>query len=312
MTEDRTADRHADAFLEMMVAERGASPNTRDAYGRDIEQYLGHLAGRGTDALGAGADDVRAYVGAMRGEGYAARTQARKLSAIRQFHLFLMLEGLRADDPTSTVDSPRLGRPLPKLLGFAEVDALLAAAREIEGWRGVRLVAMLELLYATGLRVSELVGMPLGALSRDGRIVTVRGKGSKERIVPLSEPARVAIEAWLPMRASLIEAQAERRTGAARWLFPSARKPAPITRDRFAKLLQDLAVSAGIDPTRVSPHVLRHAFATHLLANGADLRSVQQMLGHADISTTQIYTHVLDERLKSLVRDVHPLSALRI
>lgn len=303
-----TPDRHADAFLEMMVAERGASPNTHEAYGRDIGQYLEYLAGRGVDGATATPDHVRGFVGALRADGLAPRTQARKLSAVRQFHRFLMLEEVRPDDPSSTVDAPRLGRPLPKVLGFAEVDALLAAAREVGGWRGVRLVALLEILYATGLRVSELVGLRLNEISRDGRIVTVRGKGGKERLVPLSIPSREAVEAWLPLRREMLGP----RAGATPWLFPSSRRAGPITRDRFAKLLADLAVAAGIDPTRVSPHVLRHAFATHLLANGADLRSVQQMLGHADISTTQIYTHVLDERLKSLVRDVHPLSGLRI
>ena len=301
-------DRHADAFLEMMVAERGAGANTSDAYRRDLDQYVTYLAAQGLDGAGALPEHVRGFLGTLRGRGLAARTQARKLSAIRQFHRFLMLEGIRTDDPTSTVDGPRLGRPLPKVLGFAEVDALLAAAREVEGWRGVRLVALLEILYATGLRVSELVGLKTGELSRDGRIVTVRGKGGKERLVPLSAPARQAIEAWRPVRDGLLGDRAKITP----WLFPSNRRPEAITRDRFAKLLQDLAVAAGIDPTRVSPHVLRHAFATHLLANGADLRSVQQMLGHADISTTQIYTHVLDERLKSLVRDVHPLSGIRI
>tara|TARA_R110000787_G_scaffold196178_4_gene307475 strand:+ start:340 stop:1263 length:924 start_codon:yes stop_codon:yes gene_type:complete len=300
--------RHVDAFLEMMVAERGAAANTRDAYGRDLDQYAAHLSACGTDCIAAAAEQARGFIESLAAAGLSARTQARKLSAVRQFHRFLLLEGLRDDDPTSTIDGPRLGRPLPKILSFAEVDALLATARDVEGWRGVRLVALLEILYATGFRVSELVGLRPSALSRDGRLVTVRGKGGKERLVPLSEPARAAVDAWLPCRRTLLGG----RDTASPWLFPSRGAAGHVSRDGFAKMLQDLAVAAGLDPTRVSPHVLRHAFATHLLANGADLRSVQQMLGHADISTTQIYTHVLDERLKSLVRDVHPLSGMRI
>ena len=300
--------RHLDAFLEMMLAERGASMNTADAYRRDISQYLAYLSRAGVDGVSADAKHVRGFVEQLSDAGLAARTQARKLSAIRQFQRFLMLEGLRDNDPTSTVDAPRLGRPLPKVLGFAEVDTLLAAAREVDGWRGARLGALLEILYATGLRVSELVSLKVSSLSRDGRIVTVRGKGGKERLVPLGETARDALQTWLPFRETMLKD----RGASAPWLFPSRAAAGHVSRDAFAKQLHDLAVSAGIDPRRISPHVLRHAFATHLLANGADLRSVQQMLGHADISTTQIYTHVLDERLKSLVQDVHPLSGIRV
>ena len=292
----------------MMLAERGASLNTIDAYRRDIDQYLVFLSRVGADGTTASADHVRRFIDRLAGAGLSARTQARKLSAIRQFQQFLMLEGLRDGDPTSTVDAPRLGRPLPKVLDFADVDALLAAARDADGWRGVRLAALLEILYATGLRVSELVGLKLSSLSRDGRIVTVRGKGGKERLVPLGEGARDALNDWLPLR----DRMAKDGGGPGPWMFPSRAAAGHVTRDAFAKQLRDLAVAAGVDPARVSPHVLRHAFATHLLANGADLRSVQQMLGHADISTTQIYTHVLDERLKSLVRDVHPLAGIRI
>lgn len=299
---------HLGAFLEMMVAERGASQNTYDAYLRDLTQYLDHLSASGRDGVSAQTDDVRAFLAGLAGEGLAARTQARKLSAIRQFHGFIMLEGHRSDDPTSAVDAPRLGRPLPKVLQFDEVGALLECARTADGWRGARMHALLEILYATGLRVSELVGLRLSSLSRDGRIVTVRGKGGKERLVPLGDAARTAIETWLPLRTALLKEQGK----AVPWLFPSRATAGHVTRDGFAKQLRELALSAGLDPARVSPHVLRHAFATHLLANGADLRSVQQMLGHSDISTTQIYTHVLDERLKSLVQDVHPLAGIRI
>ena len=304
-----TNERHLlGAFIEMMTAERGASENTRDAYTRDINQYLDHLARVGAEGTDATSDRVRSFVESLADAGLAARTQARKLSAVRQFHRFLMLEGHRSDDPTSSIDSPRLGRPLPKVLHAADVDALLASARRVDGWRGVRLVAMLEILYATGLRVSELVGLRLSSLSRDGRIVTVRGKGGKERLVPLGEAAREAVSNWLPLREKMLGKQGRGTP----WLFPSRAVDGHITRDGFAKQLQDIAIAAGLDIRKISPHVLRHAFATHLLANGADLRSVQQMLGHSDISTTQIYTHVLDERLKSLVRDVHPLADIRI
>lgn len=304
----RTEYPYLGAFLEMMVAERGAPQNTYDAYRRDLTQYLDYLATIGRDGMSAQTDDVRGFLAGLAGEGLAARSQARKLSAVRQFHGFLMLEGGRADDPTSTVDAPRLGRPLPKVLQFDEVAALLDAARAAEGWRGIRLLALLEILYATGLRVSELVGLRLSSVSRDGRIVTVRGKGGKERLVPLGDAARAAIDTWLPLRAAMLKEQGK----SVPWLFPSRAVAGHVTRDGFAKQLRDLAAAAGIDPVRVSPHVLRHAFATHLLANGADLRSVQQMLGHSDISTTQIYTHVLDARLKSLVQDVHPLAGIRI
>ena len=304
----RTELRHLCAFLEMMVAERGASQNTYEAYHRDLTRYLEFLGTDGQDGETASPDTVRGFLADLAADGLAARTQARKLSAIRQFHGFLVLEGHRTDDPTSTVDAPRLGRPLPKVLQFDEVGALLAATSEIVGWRGARMRALLEILYATGLRVSELVGLRLSSLSRDGRIVTVRGKGGKERLVPIGDAARTAIEAWLPLRASLLG----KKSKTVPWLFPSRATAGHITRDGFAKQLRETALAAGLDPARVSPHVLRHAFATHLLANGADLRSVQQMLGHSDISTTQIYTHVLDQRLKSLVQDVHPLSGIRI
>jgi integrase/recombinase XerD len=233
----------------------------------------------------------------------APRTAARRLSALRQFHRFLNGEGVRPDDPTAALDSPRQGRPLPKYLSEAEVDALLVASRARPGPDGVRLVALLELLYATGLRVSELVGLPLAAIARDRRLLSVRGKGNKERLVPLSEPAREALAAWLPLR------QAALGPGSmSRWLFPSRSRQGHLTRHRFGQLLKELAIAAGLDPAKVSPHVLRHAFATHLLAHGADLRSVQRLLGHADISTTQIYTHVLEDRLRALVHEHHPLA----
>ena len=303
-----SADHHLEAFLEMMLTERGVSLNTLDAYRRDAMQYLLFLTRAGTDEIIADAQHVRRYLKELADSGLTARTQARKLSVIRQFQRFLILQGLRDDDPTSTIDMPRLGRALPKVLGFAEVELLLAAARETKGWRGVRLVALLETLYATGLRVSELVSLKLSSVSRDGRIITVRGKGGKERLVPLGDAAYAAIQTWLPFRESIVVARLKNVP----WLFPSRAAAGHLTRDAFAKQLQELANTTGIQCDRLSPHILRHAFATHLLANGADLRSVQMMLGHADLSTTQIYTHVLTERLKSLVQDVHPLAGFRI
>ncbi len=301
---DGTASPHVDAFLEMMVVERGASGNTRDAYRRDLADFAGFAAARGVSVGAAQTSLVRDYMAMLGRAGMAPSTSARKLSALRQFFGHLVAEGVRRDDPCASVDGPRLGRPLPKVMSEAEVERLLAAARAHTGWRGVRLVALVELLYATGLRVSELVGLPMGALARDRSVVTVRGKGGRERMVPLSAPARDAVAAWLPWRAKLL-----REGTTSPWLFPAPRAgDGHMARDRFAVMLKELAVEAGLDPASVSPHVLRHAFASHLLAHDADLRSVQQMLGHADITTTQIYTHVLDERLKSLVRSFHPLA----
>ena len=239
--------------------------------------------------------------------GVSARTAARRLSALKQFFAFIVSEGWRTDNPAAALDGPRLGRPLPKLLGEGEVDRLLAAAAARPGPEGARLTALLEVLYATGLRVSELVGLPLSALSRDGRLLRVRGKGGKERLVPLSEPAEDALTAYLAEREHfLAQGRNRRQVG---FLFPSAGAAAGhLTRQRFGQLLKELAVEAGLAPRTVSPHVLRHAFATHLLAHGADLRSVQVMLGHADIATTQIYTHVLEARLSRLVAEAHPLA----
>ena len=291
-----------------MVAERGASQNTYHAYQRDLRRYLEFVAADGRSGVTSTTATIRRFLFDLAADGLAARTQARKLSAIRQFHGFLVLEGYRSDDPTSTVVAPRLGSPLPKVLQFDEVGSLLAAVREVEGWRGARMNALLEILYASGLRVSELVSLRISSLSRDGRVATVRGKGGKERLVPLGEAARRAVAEWLPLRDSMLGKKIE----TVPWLFPSRATAGHITRNSFAKQLRKIALSAGLDPGRVSPHVLRHAFATHLLANGADLRSVQKMLGHSDISTTQIYTHVLHQRLKSLVQEVHPLVGVRI
>lgn len=287
----------------MLAAERGASRNTLEAYRRDLECFAAFVESRSATVEAATAELVRAYLVDLSESGLAASTAARRLSALRQFFRFLFAEGRRGDDPTAQVESPRLGRTLPKVLSEEEVDRMLAAARMRPGPEGVRLTALLEVLYATGLRVSELVGLPLSAVARDPRVVIVRGKGGRERMVPLSEPARDALAAYKEVRQRFVRGAED-----SRWLFPSRSQGGHLTRHRVAQLLKELASEAGLDPTKVSPHVLRHAFASHLLARGADLRSVQQMLGHADISTTQIYTHVLDERLKTLVRDHHPLA----
>ena len=293
-------------FLEMMAAERGASPHTLDAYRRDLSGYAGWLARHGRDPVSALPEDVAGYMVDLAGRGMAASTAARHLSAIRQLHRFLFLESARPDDPTTHVDGPKLPRPLPKLLDEDEVTALIEAARCREGPEGLRLTALLELLYATGLRVSELVGLTLASLAADRSCLTVRGKGGRERMVPIGGRAREALAAWLALRPSL----ALDRTRA-RWLFPSFGRSGHLTRQRVTQLLKELAVEAAVDPAKLSPHVLRHAFASHLLAHGADLRAVQAMLGHADIATTQIYTHVQTERLAQVVERHHPLAASR-
>ncbi len=295
-----------EAFLEMMSAERGASDNTLSSYRRDLEdaaeQVPGNLAEASTAAL-------RNYVAALAGRGFAASSQSRKLSALRQFYKFLYSEGLRQDDPTGTLDSPRKRAALPKIMSEAETGRLLdRAAEEVRlaaggtGLAAARLHALVELLYATGLRVSELVSLPIGVALRDDRFFVVRGKGNKERMVPLSEKARMAMRAWLAER-SRVPALAD-----SPWLFPAGSDSGYLPRQVFARDLKGLAARAGIAAAKVSPHVLRHAFASHLLQNGADLRAVQQLLGHADISTTQIYTHVLEERLLRLVTEHHPLA----
>tara|TARA_R110002110_G_scaffold107622_8_gene269230 strand:- start:2554 stop:3516 length:963 start_codon:yes stop_codon:yes gene_type:complete len=301
-----------EAFLEMLSSERGAARNTLDAYERDLKDFSGFLASRGVKPTAASTRDVQNYLEHLSVQGLSASTAARRLSAIRQFQGFLFSEGIRKDDPCGSIEGPRRARPLPKTLTVEEVDALLAAARYAEdgrtqeeaviAYKRARLVCLMEVLYATGLRVSELVGLPLSAVRGDERFLAVSGKGGRGRLVPLSHAARNAIDTYLPLRTMRLGEQTSP------WLFPSRGRQGHLTRHRFAQLLKDLAGAAGLDATRVSPHTLRHAFASHLLANGADLRAVQQMLGHADISTTQIYTHVLDERLKELVHTHHPLA----
>ncbi len=300
-----------EAFLEMMSAERGASVNTLSSYRRDLDDAADHLAGEAGGLSGATAAGLRAYLASIAARGFAASSQARKLSALRQFFKFLYAEGLRPDDPTATLDSPKKQRPLPKLLSEADVGILLdrAAAEAGDASAGedallpaVRMQALIEVLYATGLRVSELISLPASVAARDDRFFVVRGKGGKERMVPLSRKAREAMRLWLAERKG-DPAQAD-----SRWLFPAASQSGWLPRQVFARDLKGLAARAGISSARISPHVLRHAFASHLLQNGADLRAVQQLLGHSDISTTQIYTHVLEERLVQLVTEHHPLA----
>ncbi|XSG82070.1 MAG: site-specific tyrosine recombinase XerD [Methyloligella sp. ZOD6] len=297
-------------FLDMLMAERGAAAHTITAYTTDLAAFLGFARGRGEDAQSVSPDTIRAFLERLAKDGLAATSRARKLSAIRQFFRFLLAEGIRDDDPCTAIDSPKLGRPLPKVLSLAEVETLLETARQgveeadtdVERRRASRLYALLETLYATGLRVSELIGLPRNVLMADDRVLTITGKGGRERLVPLNETARRAIASHL---SGLAQVPALKGSP---WLFPSQRASQHLTRQRFGQELKSLAAAAGIAPSRVSPHVLRHAFASHLLERGADLRSVQQLLGHADISTTQIYTHVIEERLRRLVEEHHPLA----
>lgn len=293
----------------MLAAERGAARNTIESYRRDLEDFAAHARACGEECGHVGAATLRGYLSASAKAGISSRTVARRLSALRQFFRFLVAEGWRADDPSAVIDRPRLSRTLPKPLSEDEVERLLAVARSSSTRDAVRMTALMELLYATGLRVSELVGLPLSALSRDGQTLIVRGKGGKERMVPLTAPAVDALNAYQKVRET-DDGRASRagRSKEALWLFPSRSRQGHLTRARFAQMLKRLAVAAGIDPDRVSPHVLRHSFASHLLAHGADLRSLQQMLGHADIATTQIYTHVLDEHLTATVKRAHPLA----
>jgi integrase/recombinase XerD len=297
-------------FLDMLAAERGAGRNTLEAYTRDLDDLGDYLAEKGKTIAAATTDDLRAYLATLARRGFKASSVARRLSAVRQLFRFLYAEGHRGDDPAAVIEGPKRGRPLPKVLSIGEVDQLLATAHggaadaarsEGEQLRWLRLACLLEVLYATGLRVSELIALPASAARRNEHMLVVRGKGGKERLVPLNDAAKRAMRAYLDRLAEL-----ERDTGS-KWLFPSFGETGHLTRQHAARELKVLASAAGISAERISPHVLRHAFASHLLQNGADLRIVQTLLGHADISTTQIYTHVLDERLKSLVRDLHPL-----
>jgi integrase/recombinase XerD len=291
----------ADAFLEMLVAERGVARLTREAYATDLKDLARYLK---TPAIEqADTDQLRRYFAALAKAGLGPRTAARRLSALRQFFRFLVVDGTRRDDPCQALDAPRQGRALPKQIEESEVAALLDAAAKRRGPEGARLRCLIELLYGAGLRVSELVGLPFAAAQRDPRFLLIRGKGEKERLVPLGEPARAALAAYLELRWHFL-----RDGKTSRWLFPSRGREGYLTRRRCGQLLKELALEAGLDPKRLSPHVLRHAFASHLIDHGADLRSVQEMLGHADIATTQIYTHVQSGRLQRLVAERHPLA----
>ena len=296
-------------FLDMLSAERGAAANTIVAYRNDLDDLAAHLKAGGASLLAADTGALRGFLADLAERGFKASSLGRRLSAVRQFYRFLYTEGQRGDDPAAVLEGPKRGRSLPKVLSIADVDALLtearrqaedAAAAPLARLRAARLLCLLEIVYATGLRVSELMALPASAARRDQRMLVVRGKGGKERLVPLNQAARRAMTEYL----ALCEAAGREKS---KWLFPSFGEQGHLTRQHFARELKALGAACGISPTRLSPHVLRHAFASHLLHNGADLRVVQTLLGHADISTTQIYTHVLEERLKTLVRDLHPL-----
>jgi integrase/recombinase XerD len=298
-------------FLDMLAAERGAGENTLSAYRNDLEDLSAYLCVEKRTVANATTDDLRRFLASLSKRGLKASSLARRLSAVRQIYKFLYAEGKRADDPAAVLEGPKRARTLPKVLSIAEVDALLKRAwtnndnNELplnQRLRATRLLCLLEVVYATGLRVSELVALPSSAAQRDQRMLIVRGKGGKERLVPLNKQAKRAMSEYLELRAKT------ERDAKSKWLFPSFGEQGHLTRQHFARELKILGQACGIGPERLSPHALRHAFASHLLHNGADLRVVQTLLGHADISTTQIYTHVLEERLKTLVRDLHPLA----
>lgn len=304
-------------FLDMLAAEQGAGPNTLDAYRRDLTDFSEFLTRVGHGFADAETQALRDYLGDLDARGFKSSSVARRLSAIRHLFRFLLSERIRAEDPAAILSGPKRGRGLPKVLSIADVDRMLRRAKEMseaadaspsQRLRALRLYCLLEVLYATGLRVSELVALPRTAAKRDARMIVVRGKGDKERLVPLNEASRQAMADYL---AATEAAKAEKKKDSlatSKWLFPSFGESGHLTRQHFARDLKELAVASGLQARLVSPHVLRHAFASHLLHNGADLRIVQTLLGHTDISTTQIYTHVVEERLKSLVRDLHPLA----
>jgi integrase/recombinase XerD len=311
-------------FLDMLAAEQGAGDNTLDAYRRDLEDFSEFLARGGQSFSGVETQALRDYLADLDTRGFKSSSVARRLSAIRHLFRFLLHERIRSDDPAAILSGPKRGRGLPKVLSISDVDRLLVRAKAMadapeasasQRLRALRMYCLLEVLYATGLRVSELVSLPLSASRSDARMIVVRGKGDKERLVPLNEPSRQAMAGYLAAMEALKQEKGGKNGGkvagsgpASKWLFPSFGESGHLTRQHFARDLKELAAAAGLAPRLVSPHVLRHAFASHLLHNGADLRIVQTLLGHTDISTTQIYTHVVEERLKSLVRDLHPLA----
>ncbi|TFV31129.1 site-specific tyrosine recombinase XerD [Bradyrhizobium frederickii] len=303
-------------FLDMLAAEQGAGPNTLDAYRRDLTDFSEFLGRVGRSFADAETQTLRDYLADLDSRGFKSTSVARRLSAMRHLYRFLLNERIRAEDPAAILSGPKRGRGLPKVLSISDVDRMLRRAKELseaedaspaKRLRALRLYCLLEVLYATGLRVSELVALPRSAAKRDARMIVVRGKGNKERLVPLNEASRQAMAAYL---AATDAAKADKKNAlaASKWLFPSFGESGHLTRQHFARDLKELAIASGLQARLVSPHVLRHAFASHLLHNGADLRIVQTLLGHTDISTTQIYTHVVEERLKSLVRDLHPLA----
>src|ERR1700736_4641900 len=302
-------------FLEMLAAEQGAGDNTLDAYRRDLTDFSAFLARRGQGFAGVETQALRDYLADLDTRGFKSSSVARRLSAMRHLFRFLLNERIRSDDPAAILSGPKRGRGLPKVLSISDVDRMLTRAQELtrtdvspaQRLRALRLYCLLEVLYATGLRVSELVALPLSAARRDNRMIVVRGKGNKERLVPLNEASRQAMADYLAAIEAL-KVEKKKNAAASKWLFPSFGESGHLTRQHFARDLKELAAASGLAPRLVSPHVLRHAFASHLLHNGADLRIVQTLLGHTDISTTQIYTHVVEERLKSLVRDLHPLA----
>jgi integrase/recombinase XerD len=303
-------------FLDMLAAEQGAGDNTLDAYRRDLTDFSGFLAGSGKGFVDVETQGLRAYLADLDARGFKSSSVARRLSAMRHLFRFLLNERIRSDDPAAILSGPKRGRGLPKVLSISDVDRLLVHAKALtavpeasalQRLRALRLYCLLEVLYATGLRVSELVSLPLSASRRDISMIVVRGKGDKERLVPLNDPSRQAMADYLAAIEAL-KTEKKKNAASSKWLFPSFGESGHLTRQHFARDLKELAAAAGLAPRLVSPHVLRHAFASHLLHNGADLRIVQTLLGHTDISTTQIYTHVVEERLKSLVRDLHPLA----
>jgi integrase/recombinase XerD len=317
----RSSKTHSDAklthlFLDMLAAEQGAGDNTLDAYRRDLTDFSEFLGRAGQNFARAGTDVLRDYLADLDTRGFKSSSVARRLSAMRHLFRFLLNERIRSDDPAAILSGPKRGRGLPKVLSISDVDRMLTRAKELtqaEGaspqqrLRAMRLHCLLEVLYATGLRVSELVALPLSASRRDASMIVVRGKGNKERLVPLNEASRQAMADYLAAMEAL-KPEKKKNAASSKWLFPSFGESGHLTRQHFARDLKELAAASGLAPRLVSPHVLRHAFASHLLHNGADLRIVQTLLGHTDISTTQIYTHVVEERLKSLVRDLHPLA----
>ena len=302
-------------FLDMLAAEQGAGDNTLDAYRRDLTDFSEFLGRAGQSFAGAETQTLRDYLADLDTRGFKSSSVARRLSAMRHLFRFLLNERIRTDDPAAILSGPKRGRGLPKVLSIADVDRMLTRSKELtrnrrlasQRLRALRLHCLLEVLYATGLRVSELVALPLSAARRDARMIVVRGKGNKERLVPLNEASRQAMADYLAAMEAL-KPEKKKNAPASKWLFPSFGESGHLTRQHFARDLKELASASGLAPRLVSPHVLRHAFASHLLHNGADLRIVQTLLGHTDISTTQIYTHVVEERLKSLVRDLHPLA----